>query len=107
MPAIVYTVTATLPTPELAEAYVAWLRGGHVDQVIDAGAHSGIIVRLDPTLAEQEAGSRRVQTQYVFASRDALDHYVRHHAPALRADGLSRFGPETGVTFERIIGEIV
>lgn len=106
MPAILYVVTATLPTPALCEQYLAWLTSGHVDQVINAGAHSGMIVRLDPTPDEEHSGKRRVRTQYVFPSRDAMEHYVNHHAPALRADGLARFG-DKGVTFERTLGEIV
>jgi hypothetical protein len=31
---------------------------------------------------------------------------VRHHAPALRADGLKHFPPESGVTTERQVAEI-
>jgi hypothetical protein len=102
MKRICYMVTATLPSAALADEYVAWLAGGHVDDVVRAGALTGSIVRLDV-----EPGSpARVMAQYTFASRAALEEYVRERAPALRADGLKRFGPETGVKFERGVGEI-
>ncbi|MGD9693814.1 MAG: DUF4286 family protein [Phycisphaerales bacterium] len=97
---ILYTVTATLPDEATAAEYISWLEDGHVDQVVAAGAHSGMIIRLEgPTL--------RVQTQYVFSTRETFDRYVERDAPALRADGLKRFPPERGIAFSREIGEIV
>jgi hypothetical protein len=98
-----YMVVATLPSQGVADEYVAWLEDGHVDQVVEGGAHSAMIVRLEP----DPAGHPRVMTQYVFPTREVFDHYVSHHAPALRADGLKRFPPERGVRMERMIGTIV
>jgi hypothetical protein len=46
-------------------------------------------------------------TQYIFTTRELFDRYVSTFAPALRADGLKRFPPERGITFERLVGEIV
>ncbi len=103
MKPICYMVTATFPSPGLADEFVAWLEDGHIQQVIDGGAESGTIVRLDP----DDSGKARVMAQYTFASREKFDTYVATHAPALRADGLKRFGPERGVTFERRLGTIV
>ena len=73
----------------------------------------------DPGLAaasNRKAGTARpshadtapaiVETQYVFPSRKVFDDYVRLHAPALRADGLKHFPPESGVTSERQVAEI-
>ncbi len=97
---ILYTVTATLPDEPTAAEYIAWLEDGHVDQVVAAGAHSGMIVRL-------EGAPARVQTQYVFSTRETFDRYVQRDAPALRADGLKRFPPERGIVFSREIGEIL
>jgi hypothetical protein len=42
----------------------------------------------------------------VFPSRKAFDTYLRDHAPALRADSLKHFPPESGITFERQVAEI-
>ncbi len=103
MTRICYVVVATLPSRAVADEYIAWLKDGHVDQVIQGGAHAGMIVRLEP----DAAGTPRVMTQYVFPTREVFDHYVAQHAPSLRVDGLRRFGPERGVKMERMIGEIV
>lgn len=99
---LAYTVTAELPSREVRDAYLTWLAEGHVEAVIEGGAISGSIVRID-----DPAEPFRVETRYLFAGRDDLDTYVRDHAPALRADGLARFGPETGVRFVRTIGEVI
>ncbi|MCE7975374.1 MAG: DUF4286 family protein [Leptolyngbya sp. PLA1] len=95
-------MTARFPGPERVEGYIAWLTGGHVRQVLDAGALSGEVVRLDRP-PEQPA----VQTRYVFATREAFERYEREAAPRLRAEGLALFGPETGVTFSREVGTVV
>jgi hypothetical protein len=103
MTRICYMVIATLPSGEVSDEYVAWLEDGHVDQVIKGGAHSAMIVRLEP----DAAGNPRVMTQYVFPTREVFDRYVSHHAPILRADGLKKFPAERGVRMERSIGTIV
>jgi hypothetical protein len=103
MSRICYMVAATLPNAALADEYVAWLEDGHIDAVIKGGAHSAMIVRLEP----DAAGNPRVMTQYVFATREVFDRYVAVHAPALRADGMKRFPTERGVRVERMIGTIV
>ena len=100
---ICYMVIATLPDAAIEREYVSWLEDGHVDAVISGGAHSAMIVRLEPAAGEKP----RVMTQYVFPTRELFDRYVAHFAPALRADGLKRFPPERGIVFERTIGEIV
>lgn len=102
MSAIAYTVIATLPDEETARAYIAWLEDGHVDAVVEGGARSGMIVRV-----EEPASPIQVESRYVFATREAFGRYVEHTAPALREDGLARFGPDRGVQFERRIGTIV
>lgn len=103
MARILYMVTATLPDEPTAQEYVAWLEDGHVDRVIDGGAHSGMIVRLEGAPGERP----RVETHYVFSTRELFDGYVRQHAPALRAEGLKKFPAERGIVFERRVGEIV
>lgn len=95
MPRLLYTVTATFPDRTLLSAYLAWLTEGHVQEVLDAGAtHATVaeIVNADPPA---------VESQYVFESPAAFDRYEAEHAPRLRADGLARFGPGTGIRFAR------
>lgn len=99
---VAYTVTATLPDERTLAAYLDWLRSGHVQAVLAAGALEARIVQLI-----EPARPLRVQTRYVFASRAAFEAYERERAPALRAEGLARFGPAAGVAFTRELGEIV
>lgn len=107
MAKVYYAVTATLPTSEIADEYVQWLEDGHIDAVLNCGAHSGMIIRLERAPGDGHPESaRQIMAQYVFATRELFDHYVAQHAPALRTDGLRLFGPERGVRYERRIGEI-
>jgi hypothetical protein len=103
MKRICYMVTATLPDEATLAEYLAFLEDGHVDAVVSHGAHSAMIVRLEPIAV----APFRVMTQYIFPTRELFDRYLEHFAPALRADGLRRFPPERGVRFERAVGEIV
>jgi len=104
MERIAYTVTATLPDEPTARRYIAWLEDGHVDAVIAGGAHSAMIVRL---LDEPAPGPIRVETRYIFATRELFDRYLAEHAPALRQEGLALFGPGSGVSFSRTVGRVV
>ncbi len=102
MPAIAYTVAAILPDEPTAGEYVEWLKDGHIDQVVEAGAHAAMVVRVtDP------ASPIRVESRYVFSNRDLFEAYVRQHAPGLRAAGLRRFPPERGIRFERSVAEVL
>ncbi|MBI1190961.1 MAG: DUF4286 family protein [Tepidisphaera sp.] len=95
-----YAVTATLPNETMVGEYVAWLTGGHIQQVISGGAIRAEVVRItDPT------SPLRVQARYVFPDRTALDRYVTQFAPALRAEGVAKWGDR--VTFVREVGDIV
>lgn len=103
MAQIAYTVRALCPDAPTAQEYLAWLKGGHIQEVIRGGALSAALIRLD----DQPGCPSRVEVRYQFADRAALDRYLTQFAPALRADGLKRFPPERGVAFERTVGEIV
>jgi len=109
---IAYAVTATLPDPQTASAYIAWLKDGHLDAVINAGAHSAMIIKHDPPATAHDpphthTGQINIETRYIFPTREVFQHYEKHHAPALRQDGIQRFGNIQGVTFKRTLGEIL
>ncbi len=99
MPRVYYEVTAAIRDEQTAAAYFDWMLGGHIRDVIAAGALTGRLVRLD-------ADGCVFLAQYDFASRAALDLYLRDHAPRLREDGIRRF-PSEKVTFTRRTGEIL
>lgn len=103
MPAILYTVRTTCPSVQVRGRYLAWLSPNHVAQVLAGGATSARIVLPDRV---DDHAPALVETQYTFPSRKAFDTYVRVHAPALRADGLKHFPPESGLTHERQVAEI-
>jgi hypothetical protein len=100
MPAIAYTVVATLPTSQMRDAYITWLQQGHIDEVVAGGAESGTIVAID-----EPSEPIRVEARYVFRTRDAYDRYIQAVSPGLRAKGLALFPPESGIRFERTVGE--
>lgn len=110
MARILYAVIATLPSEELAREYLAWLEDGHVDKVIEGGAHSAMIVRLVRRAGGVDDGlppdARQVMTQYIFATRELFDRYEQVYAPPLREDGRNRFGASRGVSMSRMIGEV-
>ncbi len=103
MPPLIYAVTATLPDTSTLDTYVRWLLDGHVQAVVDGGASEAAVTRLHP----DETGALRVESRYVFPDQAAFEQYERDHAPALRADGVARFGKTPGVTFSRWTGDLV
>jgi len=98
-PRVAYTVAVTFSDPALAEGWLAWLRGGHIAQVIAGGATDAEVVELDA-----EAG-RSFEVRYRFPSRDAFARYEREFAPRLREEGARLFPQEKGVAYRRAVGE--
>ena len=103
MAKILYTVRATLPTTQLQSRFLAWLVPDHAIAVKAGGAESVCVVLPDRVGDNAPAV---VEAQYTFPSRKAFDTYVQIHAPALRADNLKNFPPETGIKMERQVAEI-
>ncbi len=101
---LAYTVRATIPTEPLADRFVAWLEGGHLAGVLAGGANQAEILRLDP---DSGAGGVVVEVRYRFPSRESFERYERDFAPALRAEGVELFGPDTGIVMERSVGAII
>src|SRR5262249_38654907 len=99
MAAIAYTVTVTFTTDELADAWLRWLRDGHVAAVLAGGATDAEIIALD-------GPGRSFEVRYHFPSREAFVRYEQDHAPRLRAEGLKLFPVERGVTYRRSVGVV-
>ncbi|MFI4896906.1 MAG: hypothetical protein ACIARR_03690, partial [Phycisphaerales bacterium JB059] len=74
---------------------------GHIQAVLRGGATRAQVIRS----ADAE-DPRRVEVRYAFPTQEAFETYVADHAPALRAEGLERFGPGSGVEFARSLGRI-
>lgn len=97
MAKVSYCVTATLPDEATAGEYLDWLLGGHIEGVLVGGAERAEVVRLD-------GEPIRIESRYVFPSRQAMADYEAGPAIPLREDGKRRFG-DRGVSFERRVGE--
>lgn len=105
MSTLAYTVIAETDSEDSIRAYADWLIGGHIAEVVRAGALSGMVVRHD-----REPGKPfRAEVRYTFGSREAFRAYEAGPAAGLRAEGLALFGPESAhpIRFTRTLGEIV
>lgn len=70
--------------------YRVWL-GAHVREMLALPGFTTAEIHevLDPA---PTAGRIGLSVRYLLHSADALDVYLREHAPRMRADGLARFG---------------
>ncbi len=99
---LVYTVYTIFTDTSLADAWLRWLRGGHIAEVLAGGALDAEIVELDTP-----GPDRSFAVRYHFASRESFAEYERDHAPRLRAEGMALFPVEKGVTYRRTVGVLV
>ena len=93
----VYSVRSTFVTAEVRSDFIAWLRDGHLADVVRAGALDAEIVEFEAA----EGALGEVETRYHFASREAFDAYAAGPAVALRAEGAARFPPTRGIVMTR------
>jgi hypothetical protein len=98
---IEYVVRSVFPDQAYVQEYLDWLTTGHIQDVLVGGALSGYAV-----LETEPDDSIVVISRYIFASRESFDRYVSETAPKLREEGLSRFGPHTGITMHRSLGTV-
>jgi hypothetical protein len=70
--------------------YRAWLRD-HIAEILALPGFAGAKV-FDVLEPPPSAGRIGLSVQYALKDREALDDYLRDHAPRLRADGVARFG---------------
>lgn len=104
---VAYTVRCEFTAADVADRWVEWLTtGNHINDVIAAGAVSGVLVRLDVE-AGDDAPARIYEVRYTFPSRAAMDTYVSDHAPRLREEGLEKFPLSLGLKYSRTIGNVV
>lgn len=94
-----YTVYAAIQTQEVLKEFVDWLKGGHMQALIDAGALSGEIAIV-------ESDTIKVEVHYIFPSRSVLQAYFDGPALLLREDGKTRFIDTNKVVFSRSIATI-
>lgn len=79
---ITYEVTATVRA-DLADRFAQFMRDEHIPDLLATGAFVGASLG--------RSGETRFRIRYEARSRQALDAYLRDHAPRLRAHVLERF----------------
>lgn len=97
-----YTVTASLVSKYTLPEYVDWLKSGHVQALVTAGALSAEVNTLEVESDEQT----KVEATYVFPSRESLQRYFDGPAALLREDGKTRWIDTGKVTFSRKIATV-
>lgn len=85
-----YEVTAEVPA-DARESYVRFQTERHIPEVVATGCF------VSASLEEEADG--RFRASYLARSAEALERYLRDHAPALRADFVAHVPP--GVTLTR------
>lgn len=98
---IAYTVVCNFTNSAVAEDWIAWLRDEHLAEVIVAGALDAEVIRIE---GDSQSSLIRCEARYHFADRESFATYEREHAPRLRAEGLKRFPPALGLSYERCLG---
>jgi hypothetical protein len=102
---VLYTVTVIFTDSAVADEWEDWMRGGHMQALLQRGAQRAELVRW--TDLPSEGGAIHLTAHYRFPNAETLDTYLRDHAPALREDGLSKFPTNRGVTYSRRIGAVL
>lgn len=93
-PMVVYEVNLRV-APDVLAAYRVWL-GDHIAEILALGGFVAATVFADD--APDPDGWARLVVYYTLENRDALDRYLAHDAPRLRADGVARFGDRFAAT---------
>eukprot|EP01135_Chromosphaera_perkinsii_P002724 Nk52_evm92s226 gene=Nk52_evmTU92s226 len=94
-----YIVCCELPSTEIAEDWVEWLRGGHMQDMIEiGGAETGELIRV---------GELSYQARYVFPSEASFKHYMEEIAPKLRGEGVKKFPASMGLKYSRMEGPVL
>lgn len=75
---------------DIADTYRLWL-WDHIAEILALPGFTGAKV-FDVLEPPPSAGRIGLCTQYALKNHEALESYLRDHAPRLRADGTARFG---------------
>ena len=92
-----YTVCCSFSASEVAASWLRWLHEEHIQDVLDAGASSAEIFKMEDGLT--------YEVRYQFSSRLEFEQYERDHAPRLRQEGLQKFPLELGLAYSRTTGQ--
>lgn len=91
---VVYEVNLRV-APDVFAAYRLWL-ADHIAQILALDGFVAATVFTDD--APDPDGWSRLVVHYTLEDRAALDRYLEHDAPRMRADGVARFGDRFAAT---------
>ena len=97
----VYFVRVTFSNAAVRAKFVEWLRGGHLAEVVRAGALDAELVERELATDAPPGALRPIEARYHFASHAAFETYANGPAVALRAQGAALFPPTSGVVMTR------
>ena len=96
-----YSVRSTFTNAEVRAEFIAWLRDGHLADVVEAGALDAELVDFEAEAGAEIGVIGDVVTRYHFASRAAFEEYANGPAVPLRAEGAAKFPPSRGIVMTR------
>ena len=96
-----YSVRSSFTDAAVRAEFIAWLRDGHLADVVRAGALDAELVEHGLPEDAPPGALADVESRYHFASRAAFDAYAAGPAVALRAEGASRFPTSRGIVMTR------
>lgn len=85
---IIYNVTINIDD-SVHEEWLEWMMEEHIPQVMETGKF--FKAKIVKVLLVEETGST-YSVQYFAEDKEKLNEYYKEHAPALREEGLKRFG---------------
>ena len=88
---IIYNVTIKTE-PAITADWVNWMHTEHIPEMMSTGLFSGY--RFCRLLEQDETEGETFTVQYFCADIDQYGTYIREHAPAMREQGLRRFGSQ-------------
>lgn len=100
---VLYAVRSTFANDAVRAEFLAWLEGGHLADVVRAGAIDAEVVELPPAPDAAAGAPGDVETRYHFASAAAFAAYEQGPAVPLRAEGRAKFPPERGIVMTRSV----
>ncbi|MBE2185910.1 MAG: DUF4286 family protein [Rhodothermales bacterium] len=100
---VVYEVNLRV-APDVFAVYRTWL-DGHIAEILALDGFVSATVFADD--APDSDGWQRLVVHYALTDRAALDRYLEHEAPRLRADGATRFGDRFAATRRILLLETV
>ena len=85
---IIYNVTLNIDNT-IHQKWLEWMKDKHIPKVLGTGKFKKAV--FSQVMVDDDGESKTYSVQYFAESRETLDSYYTHEAPALRQEGLELF----------------